>query len=495
LPESPSPIIQRRRFLATAGAATFACAAQGLFSQKSLEAFLDPSQQISRQELSALLDKVLIPSSPQLHNFAMEVYAACILGKIERPTPPFRYPWMVPGGGYFGQWLWDTMFVVDLLAVLPGKEELIRGIFQNYWDFQQRWDAAMPVYRHGMIANFIAPYDSPGSRDGKQWRTFPAYSQIPILAWGMERVYLRNGDLELLRAGLASLEKFHEWYWRERDILGMGLVGVGAYSGVTQEARYETYDMEIDLDGLKMISHPGRTAGANNGAWYGDIAIPSNTAYLVRSEQSLERMATILGDHAMAARRRARHDKGSAAMSQHMWDENAGCYLAVHTDNLQKIGTPSVGSFMPLMAQVPAKKQAATMVATLASPAWATPVPIPSVPFTSPEFSSGKYWRGDSWPAANYQVATGLASYGLRAAAARLADVTVENILQHGIFERYDSLSGAGLGVAGNGMTAAAVTMLLDGLTSDKYVLRVRKDGRLRQRLDDDRPADLPMRR
>jgi hypothetical protein len=101
----------------------------------------------------------------------------------------------------------------------------------------------------------------PGARDGKQWRDFPAYSQAPLLAWGMERVFRRNGDKELLRAGLAPLESFHEWYWRERDITNVGLIGVGAYSGVTQEARYETYDREVDLDGLKMVPHPSRPAG------------------------------------------------------------------------------------------------------------------------------------------------------------------------------------------------------------------------------------------
>ena len=32
------------------------------------------------------------------------------------------YRWFAPGGAYFtGQWIWDTMFVVDLLSILPDK--------------------------------------------------------------------------------------------------------------------------------------------------------------------------------------------------------------------------------------------------------------------------------------------------------------------------------------------------------------------------------------
>jgi len=290
----------------------------------------------------------------------------------------------------------------------------------------------------------------------------------------MERVFRRNGDKELLRAGLAPLESFHEWYWRERDITNVGLIGVGAYSGVTQEARYETYDREVDLDGLKMIPHPGRPPGPDNGLWYGDIAIPANTAYLLLSELSLMRMATAMGDVAMAARRRARYEKGAAAMRQFMWDETSGCFLAVNVETMATLSAATVGSFMPLLARVPTPIQALRMASALSGPAWATPLPIPTVARDNPQFSSGEFWRGDVWPAPNYQVASGLAAYGHHQAAARIADATVANALKVGISERYDSLSGAPLGVAGLGMSSSMLTMMLDGLTSDKYVLRVR---------------------
>ena len=145
------------------------------------------------------------------------------LDKVMAPTPPLKNTWIVPGGPYYkGQWIWDTMFVVDLLSILPGKKKLIRDIFQNYWDFQDRWNKEMPDYAHDMIPCMIVP----GNRG---WVEFPAYSQIPILAWGVERVYKRNRDRELVRQCLEPLERFHEWYWRERDVTQIGLVAVGAY--------------------------------------------------------------------------------------------------------------------------------------------------------------------------------------------------------------------------------------------------------------------------
>jgi putative isomerase len=470
------PHMKRRTFLRHACETAIACALPPAFAfaQKTSTEQEIGLTTFSRTQLSGLLDTLLETDSPELHSFAIDVYATCVLGKIRKPDPPLKQAWIVPGGGYFAQWLWDTMFVADLLSLLPGQEEIIRGVFQNYWDFQQRWNAAKPEFMHGMVANFIKPYDAPERDNGTVWQTFPAYSQAPLLAWGMERVYLKNQDKELLRTGLKPLENFHEWYWRERDLMDLGLIGVGSYSGVTQHARFETYDLEVDLDGLTMIPHPGRITGPDNGQWYGNIAIPANTAYLLLSELSLERMAVLLGDHDMAARRRSRYEKGAASMRELMWDQGAGCFLAVDIKSLEKINAATVGGFMPLMAHVPTKKQAEAMAAALSTPTWATPLPIPTVARTDPHFLSGKFWRGDVWPAPDYQVATGLALYGHHDVAARIADATLANALKVGTSERYDSVLKIPLGVRGLGMSATNLTMALDGLTSSAYSIRIR---------------------
>ena len=426
----------------------------------------------SRDHLEQMLKPLFSSNDPDVWRLLTDAYSDCVFGKIRPPDPPLAHSWIVPGGGYYAQWLWDTMFVLDLLSILPGQQETIRGVFQNYWDFQQRWSNVKPAFMHGMIANFMAPYDAPQERQGKEWETFPAYSQAPLLAWGMERVYKRNRDMELLRAGLQPLEDFHEWYWRERDVTGCGMIGVGAYSADAQHARYETYDHEVDLDDLHMTPHPGRAVGPRNGAWYGDILIPANTAYLLLSELSLARMANILGEPAMAARRASRYARGTKAMRAHMWSQPQACFLAVHRDTLAQVQAATVGGFMPLMARVPTASQAAAMASMLAEPAWATQLPVPTVARTNPSYVSSEFWRGDVWPAPNYQVATGLAAYGHRDQAARIADLSVSNALKVGISERYDSHSGAPLGVKGLGMSSTIITMMLDGLTSH-YQLRV----------------------
>ena len=131
----------------------------------------------------------------------------------------------------------------------------------------------MPDYAHDMIPCMMIP-------DNKDWVKFPAYSQIAILAWGVERVYQRNHDKELVKQCLQPLERFHEWYWRERDVTHCGLAAVGSYSSDIQHARFETFDVECNMDGLKLTAHPTRR-GDKEGAWYGDLCVPGNTAYLI----------------------------------------------------------------------------------------------------------------------------------------------------------------------------------------------------------------------
>lgn len=208
----------------------------------------------------------------------------------------------------------------------------------------------MPEYAHGMVANFIAPYSVGGNHPGAAWKEYPAYSQAPLLAWGMERVSRRTRDVELLHASVQRLEDFHDWYWRERDLQDVGLVCVGAYSDDVQHARYETYDNEADLDGLTLTKHPRRSG---EGKWYGDICIPANTSYLLLSEASLAGMATIIGNHEMAERRRRMLKKGVRVMRKHMWDDAHGCFLSVHRDSLKKISPVPSASPATMMITPP----------------------------------------------------------------------------------------------------------------------------------------------
>ena len=173
-----------------------------------------------------------------------------------------------------------------------------------------------------------------------------------------------------------------------------------------------------------------------------------------------------MGDSAMAARRQGRIDESVAAMRRHMWDQESGTFLAVKRDTLEKIRVATIGSWMPLMAEVPTPAMAKRMAEAFLTEHWQTPLPIPTVDRKDKRWVSKSYWRGDVWPAPNYQVARGFAAHGYREIAADIADKTVANALKNGISEHYDSMTGKPLGVPYLGMTCTILTLMLDRLSS-----------------------------
>ena len=89
---------------------------------------------------------------PEVLALAQRVFDKCVLEKLRPPIEPLLHTWVQPGGPYYnGQWIWDTMFVVDLLSLLPDQKKVIRDIFQNYWDFQDRWNKDAPESARDMI--------------------------------------------------------------------------------------------------------------------------------------------------------------------------------------------------------------------------------------------------------------------------------------------------------------------------------------------------------
>ncbi len=450
--------MRRRNFLATTvAAATFpSFGRNSLFAQETYPSsgiVIPPSVPIPDLDIASIFEA----SSPEVLAFAKRVMEQCALEKLRKPAPPLERTWVAAGGPhYVGQWVWDTQFVVDLISILPDRESQMREVFGNYWDFQDRWNATMPEYAHDMITVAI-------KTDPQELRQF---SQIPIIAWGMERVFQRNGDKQLLKEGLERLERFHQWYWRERDLHGNGLITVGAYTGNIQHARWETFDYEVNMDDLKLTKHPHRK-GPDEGEWYGDICVPGNNAYLIMGERSLARLARIMGDEAMAKRSETRMEKGIQGMREHMWDEEAGTFLSVKRDTLEKIPARTIGGWIPLTAGVPTQAQADRMAEVLASPPFQTPLPVPTVGRDDPNFNPRGFWRGDVWPPTSYQIASGLAAYGHHELAADIADKNIANAIKNGISEHYNSVTGEALGVPDYSMSSVFVTMMLDGLAKE----------------------------
>lgn len=421
---------------------------------------------------------------PELKNIFLNAIEKCILANVSPPEGVIKRMWISPGGYYTGHWIWDTMFVVDLLSFIPGHEEIIRDAFRIYWDSQDSWNAKTPEYAHWMVPNKV----------GKQGATPFSQSEC-IIAWAMERIYNRTGDEIIVREGLERLEKYHDWYWRERDIEDIGLVGVGTYAPLIleslynkddesriQSARFESFDYQPALDELKLTPHPQRH---EKNAMYGTVYLPDATAFLIQAEESLIRLASAVGREDIAIRRRFRIKKGVKAMRQHMWDQDAGMFLSVVRGSMEKLVIPAVSGLIPLFAGVPTQAQADRMAKELNQPDWNTFLPVPTVARYCRYFNDGRHgqkqnvsmmWRGDVWNQLNLLLCHGLARYGYSDIADKICNRTVGNVIVNGFNECYNPDTGKGLRVQNLGMSCTAVTMLLDGF-GNEYRLKPYKSG------------------
>jgi len=423
------------------------------------------------ERLRAKLPTVIETENPQQDALISKLYNDCIFTKLYSPRPPaLPHNWFSPGGCYVGQWLWDTMFV--LTAFAPMDEDVaLKEACENYWyTIDNNPEAPKGSYRYGMVPNFMVSWPPVG------------YSQIPILAWGIQSVYRQTNDRSLVERALPYLVAFDEWYSTERDVDNDGLVEYGAYkplggADMYQTAKFETFDLHATLDHMKLTKHPSRAEG---GEWYGNVEGVEQTCFLLMSERAIVDMAKLVGDTVLAARFEKTIARRIKAMQEKMWDAEKGGFYSLDRDTDTKIPAKTIQTFLPLACGAATPEQAATIAQQLQDPKqWWTGCPVPTTAASDPTYQSGGFWRGDMWPPMTYLVAYGLCRYGYHDLARELTDKTLRLIAEKGINERYDSQTGQPLGVPGLGMSCSIWSMIVQnvyGVQDDFRTIRVPKD-------------------
>lgn len=405
--------------------------------------------------------------SDELDAFVRKLYADCVLGKLYPPQPPaLPHRWFSPGGGYVGQWIWDTMFVGIAYAPLD-DDATIRGVFENYWHtIDHNPEAPRGSYRYGMVPNFLKPWPPHG------------YSQIPILAWGCEMIWLQTDDRALIERALPYLVAFDEWYSTERDTDQDGLIEYGAYkdvgAGMLQTARYETFDLHVTLDDMEMTTHPRRGSG---GKWYGNVEGVEQTCFLLMSERSIVRLARTLGKQELARRYEAIVRRRVDALQRKMWDPDARFFFSLDRDSDAKIPVRTIQGFLTLACDAATEEQAEELASQLQDrERWWSGHPVPTCALDEEKFDPRGFWRGDMWPPTTYLVSHGLNRYGHHELSRRLTAATWRLARERGVNERYDSMTGKPLGVPWLGMSCSIWSMIVEnvyGVSPDFRTIRI----------------------
>lgn len=189
-----------------------------------------------------------------------------------------------------------------------------------------------------MVPNFLKPWPPNG------------YSQIPILAWGVQQVYRQTGDRKLLEQSLPYLVAFDEWYSTERDVDNDGLIEFGAYKPVVhydwlQTARFETFDLFPPMDSMKLTKHPTRPDG---GEWYGNVEGVEQTCFLLMSERALVEIASELGEEGIAKRYEKIIQRRITAIQTKMWDPEKKFFYSLDRDTDSPIDVRCIQGFFTM---------------------------------------------------------------------------------------------------------------------------------------------------
>jgi Glycosyl hydrolase family 63 C-terminal domain len=425
-----------------------------------------------------------------------------------------RGAWTCPSEHlYPHQWLWDSCFVaIGLARTDPARAaEELRSVFRGQW--------ANGMLPHMIFSNEVR---DPGSRRVWQSRKHPGaprdvdtscITQPPlpaIAAWHVLRA-LPDGDRRALLDELVpKLVAYHEWLYRDRDPSGGGLVtlihpwecGLDTtppwmdelarvpgpwWMGpvlrlrltrfvhfVRRDTRYvPDCQRPSDDEGLRMLVlarrakrfgfelrrlPPGRSLLIE------DLAF---NALLVAANRALGELAETAGvtlDPVL----RSRMD-GSVAAIDRLWDESTGQYCSRHVGRRELIRSPTVATFLPLVAAPLDDSRRRRLLELLADPVgFGTAFPVPSVPRDAPTFEAERYWKGPTWINMNWLIVGALERMGEHTLAATLRDRTLELVERSGCAEYFSALTGVGLGAPEFSWTAALTLDLLAGSTATR---------------------------
>ena len=325
---------------------------------------------------------------------------ACFVLKanVESAQPAIPCRWTTPDRvPHRYMWKWDSAF---------------HAIGYRHLDFGLARDAILAVLHKQKDDGFIPHMMSPADDDDSD------ISQPPVLAWATWKTFEVSADTSFLKEAMPHLTACLQWHIANRrptDKLLFHWVS-GAESGMDNSPRFDS----------------GRPFYAI------DLA-----AYMAHECEHVCRFAETLREKAVAKYWAGVRQEIIDAINAELWDEERGFYFDRFVDG-EFMDLKTEASFLPLLAGVASKEQAAKLVEHLTAPDefW-RPFPVPSVAADEPTYSDDM-WRGPTWINYNHMIVRGLERYGYNDIANELKQRTLNEIARWYrelgcIFEFYDA--------------------------------------------------------
>jgi len=320
------------------------------------------------------------------------------------PNGFVKYETMMPTKAFYvGAWLWDSALHALAFRHVDVKlaQNQIRAMVAN-----QLEDGMLPdaIFDEGVVSEIHHPIHA-------------RVTKPPIMAWAALKLYETNNDIEFLKEIYEPLKRENAWWFEHND---------------------------DDNDGIVQYTHPYSSGLDNSPLWdFGmPVESPDINTYLILQMNTLAEISKLLRKHDEAALLKNKADELTQRIIEHLWDEEAGIFHALHNEKPIPVLTPF--NLYPLWISKLPKKINEKLLAHLTNPNkfWGR-FGLPTVAFDDATYSENKMWRGPVWANINYFFIEALQKIGEVELAKELRTKTLDLIAsQPGIREYYNAKTG-----------------------------------------------------
>ncbi|NJC97099.1 MAG: hypothetical protein C3F07_09945 [Anaerolineales bacterium] len=319
--------------------------------------------------------------------------SGCVLHEAMMPTKAF----------YVGIWLWDS--ALHAVAFRHIDPELARNQIRVMLDHQLA-DGMLPdvVFDEGTVTEIDHPFHG-------------RVTKPPIFAWAALKIHESSPDVDFLKEIYGPLVRCNAWWLDVND---------------------------DDNDGIVQYTHPYSSGLDDSPLWDHGMPVesPDINTYLVIQMNSLAKIAEIIDKPNEATEWKRKADEHLNRMIEHLWDEEAGVFHALHDGKPVPVLAPF--NLYPLWTGQLPEGMAKRLLARLKDPQefWGK-YGLPTVAFNDPAFNPDKMWRGPIWANINYFFVEALEQIGERDLAGELCEKTLDLIAGHpDIREYYNPMTG-----------------------------------------------------
>lgn len=352
-----------------------------------------------------------VPKAVTNNLFWMILYQS---GKHRLYTPAGRR-WIFPRSeGKTDFWTifeWDSFFnALEVSIESPfHAKEILKAVLNTQ-------------YPNGNIPNWRGFYG--GTQDR---------SQPPVGSYVVLKIFLKTGDMEMLKYAYPYLKKWHD-FWKAEDESGQprrdgNRDGLLEWGSDTELVSSNVPPWEKDVPGIKRAMWE---SGQDDLPNWDEASFNEETDTMTMNCVDLNSLYALdswcLAQIANALNRKYEYEsylqeykKMKELINNNLWDDRKGFYFDQHWDGRLSY-RKAASNFYPLLARIPDEDQAMRMVKHLLNPDefWGDYV-IPTISRGDPAFVDQQYWRGAIWPPTNYMVYEGLKAYHFDGVASEFA--------------------------------------------------------------------------